>query len=91
MARSAVLHATGAMRAIFISLAEWLPYLYHGACAWTGAHRPRLFPESLRPVLYGLKNDAAIRAMESASGVNAKTIRVRDKDGNATDVSTTYI
>ena len=30
---------------------EWLPYLYHGACAWTGAHLDRDYFRSLRPGL----------------------------------------
>ncbi|MFA6242117.1 MAG: glycoside hydrolase family 20 zincin-like fold domain-containing protein [Candidatus Hydrogenedentales bacterium] len=71
---------------------EWLPYLYHGACAWTGAQVDRdYFRRAYAKAVYGLDSDAAIRAMETASDVNAKTIRVRNKDGKETDVSTTFI
>jgi hypothetical protein len=71
---------------------EWLPYTYHGACAWTGAQLDRdYFRRAYARVLYGLPNDAAIRAIESASDISAKPIRVRDKDGKETDISTTFI
>ncbi|HPG66813.1 MAG TPA: glycoside hydrolase family 20 zincin-like fold domain-containing protein [Candidatus Hydrogenedentes bacterium] len=71
---------------------EWLSYLYHGACAWSGAQMDRdYFRKACARVLYGLDTDAAIRAIEAASDVNAKTVRVRDKDGNETDASTNYI
>ena len=71
---------------------EWLPYLYHGACAWTGAQMDRdYFRKAYARIIYGLKSDAVIRAIEAASDVNAKTIHVRDKDGKETDVATTYI
>lgn len=71
---------------------EWQPCLYHGACAWTGAQLDRdYFREACARVLYGLPNDAAILAMESASSVNAKTVRIRDKDGKESDFPTTYM
>jgi len=71
---------------------EWLPYLYHGACAWTGAQVDRdYFRKAVGKVVYGLESDAAVRAMEAASSVNANIVRVRDKDGKEVDVSTTYI
>ncbi|MBE3063690.1 MAG: family 20 glycosylhydrolase, partial [Spirochaetes bacterium] len=71
---------------------EWLPYLYHGACAWTGAQLDRdYFRKACARVLYGLNTDAAIRAIEAATDVNSITIRVRDKDGKETDVSTSFI
>lgn len=71
---------------------EWLPYLYHGACAWTGAQVDRdYFRNACARVIYGLNSDAAVRAMEAASDVNALTVRVRDKDGQETDIATTYI
>lgn len=71
---------------------EWLPYLYHGASAWTGVQLDReYFRKAYARVMYGLKDDAAVRAIESVSDVNAKTIRVRDKDGNETDLATSFI
>lgn len=71
---------------------EWLPYLYHGACAWTGAQLDRdYFRKACARIMYGLKSDAVIRAIETSSNVNAKTIRVRDKDGKETDLTTSYI
>ncbi|MDQ1255826.1 MAG: hypothetical protein QG656_420 [Candidatus Hydrogenedentes bacterium] len=71
---------------------EWLPYLYHGACAWTGAQLDRAyFRKAYAHIEYGLDTDAAILAIEAASGVNAKTVRVRDKDGKETDLATSYI
>ncbi|MCX5771066.1 MAG: hypothetical protein NTZ09_12465 [Candidatus Hydrogenedentes bacterium] len=71
---------------------EWLPYLYHGACAWTGAQLDRdYFRKACARVLYGLNTDAAIRAIEAATDVNSITIRVRDKDGKETNVSTSFI
>lgn len=71
---------------------EWLPFLYHGACAWTGAQLDRdYFRKAYARAIYGLKSDAAIRAIEAASDINAKIIRVRDKDGKEVDVSTSYI
>jgi len=71
---------------------EWLPFLYHGACAWTGAQLDRdYFRKAGARMIYGLTSDAAIRAIEAASDINAKTIRVRDKDSKETGVSTSYI
>ncbi|MBP8128728.1 MAG: hypothetical protein KA184_04045 [Candidatus Hydrogenedentes bacterium] len=71
---------------------EWLPYLYHGACAWSGAHFDRdYFRQACARVLYGVNNDTVIRAIEGASNVNAQAVPVRDKDGNETSVATTYI
>lgn len=71
---------------------EWLPYLYHGACAWSGAQVDRdYFRKACGRVLYGLPDDASIRAMENASGINGQNIRVRDKDGKEVDISTTFI
>lgn len=71
---------------------EWLPYLYHGASAWTGAQVDRdYFRKACARILYGLKSDAAIRAIEAASDVNAMTIRVRDKDGKESDVASSCI
>ena len=71
---------------------EWLPYLYHDACAWSGARLDRdYFRKAFARIVYGLRDDAVIRAIESASGVNAQTIRVLDKDGSPTNISTGYI
>ena len=71
---------------------EWLPFLYHGAVAWTGARLDRdYFRKAYARLVYGLDSDAAVRAMEAASDVNAKLVRVRDKDGKEVDVSTSYI
>ena len=71
---------------------EWLPFLYHGACAWTGAQVDRdYFRKAYARNMYGLNSDAVIRAMEAASDINAKTIHVRDKDGKETDISTSFI
>ena len=70
---------------------EWLPYLYHGACAWTGAPLDRAyFRKAYARIMYGLDDDAAIRAMESASDVNAKPLRISDKEGAVTEVATNY-
>ncbi len=71
---------------------QWLPYLYHGACAWTGAQVDRdYFRQAYARCLYGLSGDAVTRAIEAASDVNARSIRVRDKDGKEVDVSTTFL
>ncbi len=71
---------------------EWLPFLYHGACAWTGARADRdYFRKAFARVLYGLESDAAVRAMESASDVNAVPLRVRGEDGKEMEVSTGYL
>ncbi len=71
---------------------EWMPYLYHGACTWTGARLDRdYFRKAYARLLYGLETDDAVRAMEAASDVNAKGITVRDSNGAITEVATTYI
>jgi Glycosyl hydrolase family 20, domain 2 len=71
---------------------EWLPFLYHGACAWTGAQFDRAyFRRAVARVMYGLRNDAALRAMEAASDVNAKRIRIRDQEGKESEIATTFI
>jgi hypothetical protein len=71
---------------------EWLPYLYHGACAWTGAKVDRdYFRKACSRVVYGLNDDAAVRAMEAASDVNDMKVRVRDKDGKESEVATTFM
>jgi hypothetical protein len=70
---------------------EWLPFLYHGASAWTGAQGDRdYFRKACARITYGLSSDAAIRAIEGASDINAMTMRVRDKDGNEVDAGSTY-
>jgi hypothetical protein len=70
---------------------EWLPYLFHGACAWTGAQLDRnYFRRAFGRILYGLPGDAVARAMEAASDVNALRIKVRDKDGKEVEISTTF-
>ncbi len=71
---------------------EWLPFLYHGACAWTGAQFNRdYFRKAVAHVLYGLPNDTAIHAMESASDVNAQRVRIRDQDGKESEITTSFI
>jgi hypothetical protein len=71
---------------------EWLPFLYHGACAWTGARLDRnYFRKAVARIVYGLRTDTAIRAIESASDVNATPIQIRDKDGKESQISTTFI
>lgn len=71
---------------------EWLPCLYHGACAWTGAQVDRdYFRRAYARCMYGLSSDAVTRAIESSSDVNGRNIRVRDKDGKEVDVSTSFI
>ena len=71
---------------------EWLPYLYHGACAWTGAELDRdYFRKAYARTVYGLPDDSVVRAMETASDVNAKRIKVRDKDGKETEITTNFI
>ena len=56
---------------------QWLPFLYHGACAWTGAQVDRdYFRQAYARCMYGLSSDAVTRAIEAASDVNAKNIRV---------------
>ncbi len=71
---------------------EWLPYLYHGACAWTGDQMDRdYFRRAYAFLLHGLKDDAAIRAIEAASDVNSKQIQVRDKEGKETSITTNFI
>lgn len=71
---------------------EWLPFLYHGACAWTGANMDRdYFRRAFSSVIYGLQTDAAVRAIEGVTDVNGKDIRVRDEDGKEVDVSTGFI
>ena len=70
---------------------EWLPFLYHGASAWTGAQVDRdYFRKACARIMYGLSTDAAIRAIEAASDINAMTMRVRDKDGNEVDSGSNY-
>jgi hypothetical protein len=71
---------------------QWLPYLYHGACAWSGARLDRdYFRKAFARVVYGLTDDAAIHAMEAASDVNARSIKVRDKDGKEVEISTSFM
>ena len=71
---------------------EWLPYLYRGACAWKGAQLDRnYFRRAYARIFHGLKDDAAVRAIETASDISAKLIRVRDKNGKESDVSTSFI
>jgi len=71
---------------------EWLPFLYHGACAWSGAQLDRsYFRRAFTRQLYGLPGDAVLRAIETASDLNAKPIKVRDKDGKESEIATTYI
>ncbi|HPO14870.1 MAG TPA: glycoside hydrolase family 20 zincin-like fold domain-containing protein [Candidatus Hydrogenedentes bacterium] len=71
---------------------EWLPFVYHGACAWNGGNLDReYFRKAYARIVYGLPDDAAVRAMERASDVNALLIKVRDKDGKETEVSTSFI
>lgn len=71
---------------------EWLPFLYHGACAWTGAQFDRdYFRKAVARVIYGLHNDTALRSIEAASDVNAKRIWVRDKEGKESEIATSFI
>ncbi|SPE57283.1 exported hypothetical protein [Verrucomicrobia bacterium] len=71
---------------------EWLPFLYHGACAWTGAQFDRdYFRKAVSRVVYGLRNEAAIRAIEAASDVNAKPIRIRNPEGKESEIVTSFI
>jgi hypothetical protein len=71
---------------------EWLPFLYHGACAWTGAQFDRdYFRKAVARVIYGLRSDAALRAIEAASDVNATRITIRDKAGKESEIATSFI
>jgi hypothetical protein len=71
---------------------EWLPFLYHGACAWTGAQFDRdYFRKAVARVVYGLRNETALRAIEAASDVNAKPIRIRNPEGKESEIATSFI
>lgn len=71
---------------------EGLPYLYHGACTWTGAQVERdYFRQAYARLIYGLPDDTSVRAIELASDVNAMLIRVRDKEGKETEVATGFM
>ena len=71
---------------------EWLPFLYHGACAWTGAQVDRdYFRRAYARCMYGLPSDAVTRAIEQASDVNALNMQARDKDGKEVGVSTSFM
>ncbi len=71
---------------------EWLPFLYHGACAWTGAQMDRgYFRKAVARAIFGLADDTALRAIEAASDVNAQRITVRDPQGKESEVTTSFI
>lgn len=71
---------------------EWLPFLYHGACAWSGAQLDRrYFRRAFARQVYGLPGDEVLRAIENASDLNGKPIKVRDKDGKEVEITTTYM
>ncbi len=71
---------------------EWLPFLYHGACAWTGAQFDRdYFRKAVARAMHGLRNDTVVRAIEAASDVNALRIRVRDPEGKESEITTSFI
>ncbi len=71
---------------------EWLPFLYHGACAWTGAQFDRdYFRKAVARVMYGLHTDTALRAMEAASDINAQRFTIRDKEGKESEIASGFI
>jgi hypothetical protein len=71
---------------------EWLPFLYHGACAWTGAQLDRAyFRKAVARVIFGLPDDTALRAVETAGDINAQRITVRDPQGKESETTTSFI
>lgn len=58
---------------------EWYPFLYHGACAWTGAKLDRkYFDQAYCRQLFGLKDDAVARAINMATGIYKNDVSRRD-------------
>lgn len=64
----------------------WFPFLYHGACAWTGAGLDRgYFNEAYTRLLYGVKNDTVARAFHLASNISDQTVKTVADDGAVVD------
>ncbi len=55
----------------------WYPYLYHCACAWTGAKLDRdYFNQAFCRLIYGTKDDSIARAINLVGGINGQKIKV---------------
>ncbi|HEX2950923.1 MAG TPA: glycoside hydrolase family 20 zincin-like fold domain-containing protein [Armatimonadota bacterium] len=55
----------------------WYPYLYHCACAWTGARMDHsYFDQAFTRLLYGVKSDSVARAINLVGSINSQKIKV---------------
>jgi hypothetical protein len=65
---------------------EWYSFLYHGACAWTGAQVDRdYFNQAFTRLLYGIPNDRVARAILLSTSIYGKNVPVRDDKGKVND------
>jgi len=64
----------------------WYPFVYHGACAWTGANLDRdYFNQAFTRLFYGVSDDSVARAIHLAGNISQGTFKTRGEDGKVTD------
>jgi hypothetical protein len=57
----------------------WYPFLYHGACAWTGGQLDRdYFNRTFSRLLYGVKDDSIPTAIRLVGDIDSQKIRCRN-------------
>jgi hypothetical protein len=70
---------------------EWLPALYHGAVAWTGAALDRVyFDEAFCRILYGLRDSGAATAVRLLGDINEQKVKVRAASGATAETDSSH-
>ena len=60
----------------------WLPFVYHGASAWTGARLDRdYFNQAYCRLFFGTRDDAIARAIMLTGNINGQKMKVRNAAG----------
>ncbi len=70
-----------------LNATTWYPFLYHGACTWTGAKGDRdYFDQAFSRLLYGTPDAGVSRAIRLAGDINGQPMKVRNASGAVVDL-----
>ena len=68
--------------------ATWMPFVYHGASAWTGAALDRdYFNRAFCRLFFGAKDDAIARAILLVGNINGQKMKVRNATGGVDETA----
>ncbi len=70
---------------------NWFTFLFHGACAWTGAGLDRdYFNEAYSRLIHGAKDGNIARAFALSGDISNQTVKTAQDDGTVADTPSTH-